>query len=62
MDGVPIVDVVSTSVKMAEVLVSLKRAGIPWISRKKTYRQPPEETARAVEALFPYHGSGSWHY
>ena len=62
MDGVPIVDVVSNSVKMAEVLVSLKRAGIPWISRKKTYFQPPEEIAKTVEALFPYHGSGSWHY
>ena len=62
VDGVPILDVVSTSVRMAEVLVSMKRAGIPWISRKQTYSRPPEEIVRIVEAQFPYHGSGSWTY
>ena len=62
VDDVPILDVVSTSVRMAEVLVSMKRAGIPWISRKRSYSMPPEEITKTVEALFPYHGSGSWHY
>ena len=62
VDDVPILDVVSTSVRMAEVLVSMKRAGIPWISRKRSFSQPPEEITKTVEAIFPYHGSGSWHY
>jgi len=62
VDGVPILDVVSSSVRMAEVLVSMKRAGVPWISRKRTYNQPPEDVVRLVEAQFPYHGSGSWSY
>ena len=62
IDGVPIVDVVSTAVRTAEVLVSMKRAGVPWISRKRTYRQPSRERIARVEAEFPYHGGGSWHH
>jgi len=62
VEGVPILDVVSTSVRMAEVLVSMKRAGLPWISRKRSYSMPPDEIAGTVEAQFPYHGSGSWRY
>jgi len=62
VEGVPILDVVSTSVRMAEVLVSMKRAGLPWISRKRSYSKPPDEITGTVEAQFPYHGSGSWRY
>lgn len=62
VDGVPIFDVISAAVRMAEVLVSMKRAGIPWISRKRTFKQPSEDVVRAAAANFPYHGSGSWHY
>ncbi|MFH1091428.1 MAG: hypothetical protein V1742_07650 [Pseudomonadota bacterium] len=62
VDGVPILDVVSTSVRMAEVLVSMKRAGIPWISRHRTFGRPDEDTVNAAMSKFIYHGSGSWHY
>jgi len=61
-DGVPILDLVSTSVRMAEVMISLKRAGLPWISRKRSLSRPPDEIVRLVEARFPYHGSGSFYY
>lgn len=62
VEGAPIVDVVSTAVRMAEVLVSMKRAGVPWISRKRTFRRPPQELIEKVAGQFPYHGGGSWHY
>lgn len=58
VDGVPLVDVISTAVRMAEVLVSMKEAGIPWISRYSTFNSPPEDLMKATESLFPYHGSG----
>jgi hypothetical protein len=41
-DNVPIVDSVSAAVKMAELMIDLKRAGSPWISRKGLYSQPNE--------------------
>lgn len=49
LDGVPIVDSVSSAVKLAEMLVDFKAAGIPWISRKAGYSQPAEEIS--VEAF-----------
>jgi allantoin racemase len=49
LDGVPIVDSVSSAVKMAEMLVDFKEAGIPWISRQGAYSRPAEEIS--VEAF-----------
>jgi Asp/Glu/hydantoin racemase len=49
VDGVPVVDAVSSAVKMAEMLVDFKHAGIPWISRKASYSRPTEEVC--TEAL-----------
>lgn len=40
IDGVPIVDQLSVAVKMAEMLVDLRRAGSTWISRACGYAQP----------------------
>jgi allantoin racemase len=52
LDGVPIVDSVSAAVKLAEMLVEFKMAGIPWISRKGAYSQPAEEiTAEAIRKM-----------
>jgi allantoin racemase len=45
VDGVPIADVIGDTIKMAETLVALKRAGSCWISRKGLYAQP---TSRAL--------------
>jgi hypothetical protein len=62
VDNVPVVDVISTAVRMAEVLASMKEKGIPWISRVGTFNSPPEELLAETEALFPYHGSGEQKY
>lgn len=62
VDGVPIVDVISAGVRLAEVLVSFRRAGLSWISRIGGYRRPDEELFELNLEDFPYHGSGSWHY
>lgn len=59
VDDVPIVDIVSSAIRMAEVLVSFKDIGLPWISRAGKYRRPSEEFIRNVEEDFPYHGSSS---
>ena len=62
VDGVPIVDVISTAVKMAEILAFMDSAGIPWISRASTFNTPPEDLLNESAAVFPYHGSGSQKY
>ncbi|MBW1645559.1 MAG: hypothetical protein JRJ56_04410 [Deltaproteobacteria bacterium] len=59
VDGVPVVDVISTGVRLCEVLGSMRQAGIPWISRVATYSSPPANLLAAVETIFPYHGAGS---
>jgi hypothetical protein len=62
VDGVPIVDVLSMAVRMAEVLASMKQAGMPWISRASTFNTPPKEIIEETYAVFPYHGSGGQKY
>jgi allantoin racemase len=47
VDGVPIVDVMSCGIQMAEALCNLKRSGSSWISRKNLYAQP---TPAALES------------
>jgi Asp/Glu/hydantoin racemase len=42
VDGVPVVDVLSVTVKTAETMASLYRAGSGWISRKCLFAQPPQ--------------------
>lgn len=60
VDGVPVVDIISTAVKLAETLVSLKRAGSSWISRKATNARPsPSLLAASREFLAPVSG-GVW--
>ncbi len=46
VDKVPVLDVIVVTLKMAEMLVTLKRAGSGWISRKGLYAQA---TPRAKE-------------
>lgn len=47
VDGVPIADVMSITLKAAETMVAMKQAGSPWISRKGLYAQA---TSKAVES------------
>jgi Asp/Glu/hydantoin racemase len=42
VDGVPVMDVMGTALKMAEMLVTLKKAGSTWISRKGLFAQATE--------------------
>ena len=42
VDGAPVVDVLSVTVKMAETMASLYLAGSGWISRKLLYARPPQ--------------------
>jgi len=46
VDGVPVADVIGDTIKMAETLVALRRAGSSWVSRKGLYAQA---TPRAKE-------------
>jgi len=62
VDSVPIVDVISSAVRMAEVMATFKKAGIPWISRARTFNMPPKEVLDNTVKLFPYHGSGEQKY
>jgi Asp/Glu/hydantoin racemase len=59
LDRVPIVNCVTASVKVAELLIDLKALGIPWISRKNSYAPPPHPYFDEVKNLFPYLGSRS---
>ena len=60
VDGVPIMDVYGAAVKMAETLLSLKRAGSPWISRKGIYARPSAEALEGGRSVLEYAGPGFW--
>jgi Asp/Glu/hydantoin racemase len=61
VDGVPILDVLGTTIKVAESMVTLKKAGSAWISRKCKYVRPSKELEKATMEKFSYHGAGIWH-
>lgn len=42
VNGVPIMDVMSVALKMAEMMIELKNAGSTWISRSGFYKMPPQ--------------------
>ena len=58
VDGAPIVDTVPLMIKAAEALTSLKKAGVPWISRKCLFSKASADIEAKWAADFPYHGSG----
>ena len=43
VDGAAVLDIMSCGIKMLELMVSLKRGGSSWISRKDMYAQPTPE-------------------
>jgi len=51
LDNVPIIDPIMVGIKTAEMLVDLKKAGIPTISRKGLYLTPPYEDVEEVLQL-----------
>jgi Asp/Glu/hydantoin racemase len=60
VDGVPIMDIYGATVKMAETLVALKRAGSPWISRKVAFARPSPEALEGARSVLEYTGPGFW--
>jgi allantoin racemase len=62
IDGVPVMNVTALTIKMAESFVALKKAGIPWISRKSYYASAKNDTSAlaAGASLLEYNGPGFW--
>lgn len=54
----PIIDPIITTIKLAEVLVTLKQKGLSWVSRKGVYVRPSKIDMDTVRSFYPYHGSG----
>lgn len=57
-EGVPIVDCLAAAIKMAEMMISLKQAGSPWISRRGIYSQPDSEATAAALRKMEYSFGG----
>jgi len=53
-EGVPVLDCVLITLKMAEVMVDLKdKIGLPWINRNQPmYQSPSEEDTKRLRAVF----------
>ena len=52
-EGVPILDCLAVTLKMAEVMVDFReKIGLPFISRGPTYKLPAEEDTKRIRALF----------
>ena len=60
VDGVPVIDVVGVTVKLAETLVRLKQAGSTWISRAGYFAQAPPEVVELGHGVLEYRGPGFW--
>jgi allantoin racemase len=60
VDGVPVMDVFAAAIKMAETLVSLKKAGSSWISRKGLYAQATPRAREFGRMVLEYDGPGFW--
>jgi Asp/Glu/hydantoin racemase len=60
VDGVPVVDVMGETLKMAELLVALKKAGSSWISRKGLYARATEKALECCRMVVEDEGRGYW--
>jgi Asp/Glu/hydantoin racemase len=60
VDGVPVVDVMGETLKMAELLVSLKKAGSCWISRKGLYARATDQALECGRMVLEDDGPGYW--
>ena len=62
IDGVPIMNVVALTIKVAEAFAAMKKTGMPWISRKLYYSSAKGDK-KALEMAAPlleYRGPGFW--
>lgn len=60
VDGVPVMDVMSISIKMAELMVDLKNAGSTWISRSGFYKMPPESALESGQIVLEDNRQTFW--
>lgn len=60
VDGVPVMDVMGATIRMAEMLVTLKQAGSPWISRKGVYAQATAQAIECGRMVLKDEGPGFW--
>ena len=62
VDGVPIMNVIALSIKVAEAFASMKKAGLPWISRRLYYNSAEgnEKALRDGARILEYRGPGFW--
>jgi allantoin racemase len=62
VDGVPVLDVMGTTIKTIETLVALKQAGSAWISRKGFYAQAIPRAIELGQQVLKYDGPSFWDY
>ena len=60
VDGIPVADVMGDTIKMAETMVSLKRADSCWISRKGLYAQATPRAKEFGQMVLQDDGPGFW--
>lgn len=60
VDRTPILDIFGAAVTTAETLITLKRAGLPWISRKGVFARPSAEAREGGRSVLEYTGPGFW--
>jgi allantoin racemase len=60
VDGVPVLDIFGAAVTMADTLITLKRAGSPWISRAGVFTRPTAEALDGGRSVLEYAGPGFW--
>ncbi|MDY6912902.1 MAG: aspartate/glutamate racemase family protein [Planctomycetota bacterium] len=60
VDGVPVMDVISVTTKMTEMMVQLNRLGSTWISRHGLYEQAPPHVWEMAKTMLQYQGEGLW--
>jgi allantoin racemase len=52
IEGVPVLDVISISIKLAEFMNEMTKAGLPIISRRGLYQSPHKNLAEEVRGYF----------
>lgn len=54
VEGVPVLECLTAALKIAEVFVDFKRAGLAWISRKGMYAPPGDDLMMDVQKKFSF--------
>jgi hypothetical protein len=60
VDGVPLVDVFGSAIKLAELFVTWKRQGLPWISRAGSYSKVTTEALKCGRDVVADVYAGYW--